>query len=67
MKSTESPATSLLALTNILQPVVRRCRFGCPEMTCEQQMHQQGLEIQLEKNCARVRVAQFIDDSSTFL
>jgi hypothetical protein len=26
-------------------------------MTCEQQKHQQGLEIQLEKNCSRVRVA----------
>jgi len=39
MKSTESPATSLLALTNMLQPVVRRCRFGCPEMTCKQQRH----------------------------
>jgi len=30
MKRTESPATSLLALTNTLQPVVRRCRLGCP-------------------------------------
>ena len=30
IKSTESPATSLLALTNTLHPVVRRCRLGCP-------------------------------------
>lgn len=27
---TASPALSLFAPTNILQPVVRRCRFGCP-------------------------------------
>ena len=33
IKSTESPATNLLALTNTLQPVVRRCRFGCPVTT----------------------------------
>jgi hypothetical protein len=32
MKRTESPATSLLALTNTLQPVVRRCLFGWPAM-----------------------------------
>jgi len=30
MKMTESPATSLLALTNTLQPVVRRCLLGWP-------------------------------------
>lgn len=30
IKSTESPATSLLALTNTLQPVVRRCLLGWP-------------------------------------
>jgi hypothetical protein len=30
MKSTESPATSLLALTKTLQPVVSRCRLGWP-------------------------------------
>jgi hypothetical protein len=28
IKSTESPATSLFALTNTLQPVVSRCLFG---------------------------------------
>ena len=27
---TESPATSRLALTNTLHPVVKRCRLGCP-------------------------------------
>ena len=30
MNSTESPATSLLALTNTLQPVVSRCLLGWP-------------------------------------
>jgi hypothetical protein len=30
MKSTESPATSLLALTNTLHPVVNRCLLGWP-------------------------------------
>lgn len=30
IKSTESPATSLLALTNTLHPVVRRCLLGWP-------------------------------------
>lgn len=30
IKSTESPATSLFALTNTLHPVVRRCLFGWP-------------------------------------
>lgn len=39
MKRTESPATSLLALTNTLQPVVRRCRLGCP--ACKRRKHEQ--------------------------
>lgn len=30
MKSTESPATSLLALIKTLHPVVRRCLLGWP-------------------------------------
>lgn len=34
MKSTESPATSLLALTNTLQPVVSKCRLGWPRKMC---------------------------------
>lgn len=32
IKITESPATSRFALTNTLQPVVRRCLFGWPEI-----------------------------------
>lgn len=31
IKITESPATSLFALTNTLHPVVRRCLFGWPK------------------------------------
>lgn len=31
MKRTESPALSRFAPTNILQPVVSRCRLGCPK------------------------------------
>jgi len=34
MNSTESPATSLLALTNTLQPVVSRCLLGWPRKIC---------------------------------
>jgi len=30
IKRTESPATSLFALTKTLHPVVRRCLFGWP-------------------------------------
>ena len=40
MKSTESPATSLLALTNTLHPVVRRCLLGWP---AESQALERGL------------------------
>lgn len=31
IKRTESPVTSLLALTNTLHPVVSKCLFGWPE------------------------------------
>jgi hypothetical protein len=30
-KINASPATNLFELTNTLQPVVSRCRLGCPE------------------------------------
>lgn len=35
MKRTASPAISLFELTNTLQPVVRRCLFGWPEIEME--------------------------------
>lgn len=34
IKRTESPANSLLVLTNTLQPVVSKCLFGWPENFC---------------------------------
>ncbi|KAM0971680.1 hypothetical protein ACFX2A_019914 [Malus domestica] len=34
MKTTESPATSILWLTNLLQPVVSKCRLGVPLYMC---------------------------------
>jgi hypothetical protein len=35
MKINASPATNLFELTKTLQPVVRRCLFGCPERNME--------------------------------
>ena len=29
-KTQASPATSFFATTNVLQPLVSKCRFGCP-------------------------------------
>lgn len=36
IKRTESPANNLFVLTKTLQPVVRRCLFGCPEIKATQ-------------------------------
>jgi hypothetical protein len=45
MKRTESPATSLFALTNTLHPVVRRCLLGCPENSQERGYEKQGFAL----------------------
>jgi hypothetical protein len=49
IKRTESPATSLLALTNTLQPVVRRCRLGCPARSAKNRTGQFCLEFPCKK------------------
>ena len=39
INSTESPATSLLALTNTLHPVVSRCLLGWPTEKKRKEKH----------------------------
>ena len=47
MKINASPATNLFELTKTLQPVVRRCLFGCPERTWKGGHETKKMEMEL--------------------
>jgi hypothetical protein len=71
MNSTESPATSLLALTNTLQPVVSRCLLGWPvkrslfsEKLATLMLNHSICQQQRQKSCQPHFITSIADGSS---